>query len=138
MAKTNKTIHGTQMKIIITEEQYNLIKDKANCLSPKRISKYIEEITPDKDMVPHYFLKVIKESKKKFCKTKLKIEDLLRSDADLREYVESGEKRYEDDDVDISDLDFPIVVLNGEVLDGYSRIAQHIDNGFDDIIGYVG
>lgn len=127
------------MKIVITEEQYDrLIESEKKCVSPKYIIKYIKEITPNKEDIPFHFLKMIKESDTRFCLMDICIEDLLNSDNDLREYVENSDSRYEDEEMDINDMYLPIVVLNGECLDGYSRVKTHIDNGETHIKGYVG
>jgi hypothetical protein len=129
------------MKIVITEEQYNnlISNDDTNCVSPKYVIRYIKEITPNKEDIPFHFLQMIRESNTRFCLKNVNIEELLNSDNDLREYVINSDSRYEDDEeVDVNDMFQPIVVLNGECLDGYSRVKGHIDNGETHIEGYVG
>jgi hypothetical protein len=128
------------MKIVITEEQYNnlISNDYTNCVSPKYVIRYVKEITPNKEDIPFHFLDMIRESNTRFCLKNVNIEELLNSDNDLREYVINSDSRYEDDEVDVNDMFQPIVVLNGECLDGYSRVKGHIDNGETHIEGYVG
>ena len=128
------------MKIVITEEQYNnlISNDDTNCVSPKYVIRYIKEITPNKEDIPYHFLDMIRESNTRFCLKNVNIEELLNSDNDLREYVINSDGRYEDEEVDVNDMFQPIVVLNGECLDGYSRVKGHIDNGETHIEGYVG
>jgi hypothetical protein len=118
----------------------SLLKEEgSDIMTADEIADYISEITPNKSDLPDYFIDQIKKSGKVFKKEKLNIEDLLKKDSDLAEYVESGVERYGDDDYtpNIEDLDYPIVVFNGEVVDGYSRVSYHYHNGEDFIYGYV-
>ena len=106
------------------------------------IISYITHITPEDSDVPDYFFQLIRKSNKKFEEKKLRIEDLLKSDSSLREYVESGEERYGDQgesdyEPHPSDIDNPIVVFKGEVIDGYSRTATKYRAGEEYIDAYV-
>ena len=101
------------------------------------IADYIIGITPEESDVPDYFLGMIRKSGKEFVRKQVDVADVLSSDPSVREYVDSGEERYADDDIDPADMDLPIVVLDGVVMDGYSRIAAHVRNGENTIAAYV-
>lgn len=123
---------------------YNLLLSESSIetMTAEEIADYISEITPNESDVPDYFIKQVIKSNKLFKKQKLSIEDLLANDPSLAEYVESGEERYGDDsdseyDPHPRELDNPIVVFDNEVIDGYSRVAAHYQNGEDSIYGYV-
>jgi len=120
----------------------NLLLESENILSAQEVCNYIEDITPQESDIPDYFIDLIKKSNKNFVKKRLSVNQLLKQDADLRDYVESGEERYGDDsesDYEPSwkELDNPIIVLDTKVVDGYSRVAAHYRNEEDTIYGYV-
>jgi hypothetical protein len=64
------------------------------------------------------------------------IEDLLNSDEDLAEYIDNAEevREFEGEPFDM----LPIVTSKGEVVDGYNRIHQAIENGESSIEVYYG
>jgi hypothetical protein len=111
-------------------------------MSANAIADYITNVTPDESDVPDYFISQIKKSGKTFELKSLSIEELLKTDSSLREYVESGEERYGSDsesdyEPDPDDINYPIVVFNGEVVDGYSRTSAHYQAGEKFIEAYV-
>lgn len=111
-------------------------------LTATKVAEYIADITPSESDVPDYFISQIKKSGKKFFLKRLSIEDLLEADPSLREYVESRETRYGEDgesdhEPDPDDLDYPIVVFDGEVVDGYNRTSVHYHSGDKHIDAYV-
>ena len=117
-------------------------EDSMNIMTAEEIADYISRITPDSSDVPDFFIKQVLKSEKTFKLQKISIEDLLASDPSLAEYVESGEERYGDEEENEyqpspNELNNPIVVFDGEVIDGYSRVATHYQNGEDLIYGYV-
>jgi hypothetical protein len=117
-------------------------ESSSNEFSPQDIVNYITAITPDESDVPDFFFKQIKSSGKHFTLKRVKIEDLLKADPSLKEYVDSGEERYgengeSDFEPDPDDLDNPIVVFNGEVVDGYNRVSVHHRMGEEYIAAYV-
>jgi hypothetical protein len=68
-----------------------------------------------------------------------KLNTLLQTDPDFMEYYESGDVRYSDeDDIDPADIDNEIVVVNGELLDGYSRAATLLRRGVETTNAFVG
>lgn len=120
----------------------SLMEESVNIMTAEEIADYISGITPNSSDVPDFFIKQVLKSEKTFKLQKISIEDLLASDPSLAEYVESGEERYGDEEENEyqpspNELNNPIVVFNGEVIDGYSRVATHYQNGEDLIYGYV-
>ena len=60
-------------------------------------------------------------------------------DKSLEEYVKSGEDRYEDSDYKPShkELENPVVIYKGEVIDGYNRISTKYHNGEKDVEAFI-
>jgi len=120
-----------------------LLKESTNIKTAKEIADYIKFITPDESDIPDYYIDLVLKSNKLFKLQTIQIKDLLQADENLRDYVESGEDRYADRDSDNEyvpypeELDNPIVVFNGEVIDGYSRTAKHVALGDPTIQAYV-
>lgn len=108
----------------------------------KEVARYVKDITPDDSDIPKYFIKKYIRPNDGWVIRMVKIKDLLKSDPDVKEYVDSGIDRYEDDP-DIyyepaeDELYNPIVVHKGEVLDGYSRIAKLHSMGIKEVEAYV-
>jgi hypothetical protein len=106
----------------------------------KEIVDYVTQIsdTPEAD-VPDYYFELILKDDAKFIKRTLRIADLLKQDKSLEEYVKSGEDRYEDSDYTPSheELENPVVIHKGEVIDGYNRISTKYRNGEKEVEAYV-
>jgi hypothetical protein len=106
----------------------------------KEIVDYVTQIsdTPEAD-VPDYYFDLILKAGAKFVKKTLKIADLLAKDKSLEEYVKSGEDRYEDSDYEPShkELENPVVIYKGEVIDGYNRISTKYRNDEKEVEAYV-
>ncbi len=105
----------------------------------KEIVSYIEDLeTPEND-VPDYYFDLIKKAKAKFVLKTVLIEDLLKQDESLKEYVDSKEDRYEHSEYPPheDDLQNPIVIFRGEVIDGYNRTSKNYHNGEKTIEAYV-
>ena len=119
--------------------------ESTNTSSARDIINYIKDLTPSDSDHPDYFLSLVKKSGKSFVLKTLKVKDVIKMDKDVESYVKSGEVRYgeygeygESDLVpDDDDLDNPIVIFNGEVIDGYSRISTHYHKGIDNINAWV-
>lgn len=111
-----------------------------NIYSARDIELYIKDIsdTPETD-IPDYYIDIIKKNNVKFELKTVKIKDLLAKDKSLEEYVLSGEDRYENSDYEPSydELNNPIVIYRGEVIDGYNRTGQLYRAGESDIDAYV-
>jgi 8-oxo-dGTP pyrophosphatase MutT (NUDIX family) len=102
------------------------------------IWQHIVDITPNEDDIPWGFKKKIKQADFN-VDNNFDLESLLNTDPDFKEYYESGDERYgEDDDMDESDLYHDIVVVDGELLDGYSRAATLLRNGETRTSAFVG
>lgn len=109
-------------------------------LSSEEIIDYIKTVSDNPvTTVPDYFLTLIEREGRDFELIKLRIEDLLESDPDLREYVENDADRYEEEDYvpHYSEIDNPIVILNGDVIDGYNRTLVKYQSGEEFIDAYV-
>jgi len=108
--------------------------------SYKEIIQYIIDIsdTPETD-IPDYYIDMIKKEKPVFTKQTLKFEDLFKQDKSYEEYVKSGEDRYEESEYEPSweELEQPIVIFNGEVIDGYNRSSTKWKAGEKEIEAFV-
>lgn len=108
-------------------ESYKIVNEYAD-LKGSEVWKHIKDITPEKENIPNGFKKDI------VGRTFANVDDfdmksLLKTDPDFKEYYDSGEERYTDDDVSPRDLSLEIVVVDGTLLDGYSRVANLLRNG---------
>ncbi len=65
------------------------------------------------------------------------INSLLETDPDFTEYYQYGEERYQDEDVDPTDIQLEIVVVDGILLDGYSRVSTLLRKGDKTTNAYV-
>ena len=113
--------------------------NESDIFTAKDIISYITDLeTPEND-IPDYYFDLIKKANTKFELKTVNIEDLLRRDASLKEYVDSKEDRYENSEYPPheDDLSNPIVIFNGEVIDGYNRTSKNYHNGEKTIEAYV-
>jgi len=102
----------------------------------QEVIDHIIGITPDESDVPDYFIdKLIKG--RTFKIEEVSIEDLMKSDASFKEYIDSGEQRYDQDDKNEYSLENEIVVVDGEVMDGYSRSSELLRRGEKKTMAYV-
>lgn len=116
------------------------LEHSSNRLSSEEIIEYIKTVSDNPvTTIPDHFLTLIERKGCDFELRKLRIEDLLESDPDLREYVENDADRYEEEDYipHHSEIDNPIVILNGEVMDGYNRTLVKYQSGEEFIDAYV-
>lgn len=121
------------MKYLQTFENYS---PDDSVYSDEHVIDLIKNITPEETDLPNYFMeKLIKG--RTFKRQTLKIKDLLKSDASFKEYVDTDISRYDEEEVDKDDLDYPIVVVDGEVLDGYSRTSTLHQTGIEEVEAYV-
>ena len=90
--------------------------------SGTKIWNYIVEITDDESMVPTGFEKKV-TSNTFILNDNYDLNDLIKSDIDFKNYYESGEERYEDEEKMYDELTQPIVIVDGELIDGYSRAS---------------
>lgn len=112
-------------------------------MTAKEIAKYIQELTPLDSDQPDFFIDQIKKSGKSFELQTLKIQDILSKDKYVEEYVKSGEDRYGEDyysdefQPSEDDLEQPIVIFDGKVMDGYSRISTLYHRGETKIKAWI-
>ena len=101
-------------------------------ISGANVWNHIVNITPYEDMIPHGFEKLIRPREFKYVPN-YNVKALLKTDPDFKEYYRGGdEDRYEHDDeieFDENSLKEPVVVVDGELLDGYSRSSKAIRFG---------
>lgn len=95
--------------------------------SGEDVWNHIVGITPEEDDIPWGFQDKIEN--KNFKATKIDLKKLLKSDPDFKEYYNSGEERYDQDEVDSFDVYNELVVVDGELLDGYSRASRLLRQG---------
>lgn len=113
-----------------TEESIPALK-----ISGEEVWSSVVETTPEKSDIPSGFKERIEQSD--FEVKEVNLSNLLESDPDFKAYYESGEKRYDESEVSESDLDTKIVVVNGEVLDGYSRASTLLRRGVESVDAFV-
>jgi hypothetical protein len=116
------------------------LEHSSNRLSSEEIIDYIKKVSDNPvTTIPDYFLTLIEREGRDFELREMRIEDLLESDPDLREYVENDADRYEEEDYvpHYDEIDNPIVILNGEVMDGYNRTLVKYQSGEEFIDAYV-
>lgn len=102
------------------------------------VNKHIYDITPNEDDLPEYFMdKLIKP--RLFTIHKINLNDLLESDLSFKEYYNNGDfvDRYEDEYQDIDNLNIELVVVDGELLDGYNRASVLLKSGIDETYAFV-
>jgi hypothetical protein len=78
----------------------------------------------------------------KFRKERVSIEEILKKDLDLKDYVMSGEERYgeqgeSEHEPHWEELDNPVVIFKDTVVDGYSRISTKYHSGEKFVDAYV-
>jgi hypothetical protein len=93
--------------------------------SGKRVWNQIVTNTPEEDDIPWGFESKIKSKNFKFVDN-FDINSLLQTDADFKDYFQSGESRY--NDLDSENIENEIVVVDGELLDGYSRVSALLNS----------
>lgn len=109
----------------------------------KEVNQHIKDVTPDEEDLPIHFMKDI-IAKRKFVIKNVNLNDLLNTDPSFKEYFDSGEERYDyEGDPDFEHVPDPddiyneIVVVDGELLDGYSRASALLRNGENTAVAFV-
>lgn len=123
-----------------------LPKETKSYKSADDIVNYVDEIdrsieNPDfmnesnRGILP--FTKKQIKSSKQYELREMDIDELIKKDLDLKEYIDANQQRYKGDR-DFFNLENPIVVgKNGEVYDGMNRILTLKNNGEKTIKAYV-
>ena len=106
----------------------NILREafKETIFSGKRVWDHIVITTPDEDDIPWGFMDLIKSKKFKSVNN-FDIELLLKTDPNFKEYYDSEDIRYNDDYS--GNIENEIVVVDGELLDGYSRVSSLLRKG---------
>ena len=142
LGKSFDTYHDfVYEKNYINEEEIQIEKDSnlntvnenvSQITSGEAVWNHIVSITPDEEDIPWGFEKIIKQN------SFIPIDDfdlrsLLTTDPDFKQFYEHNKDneyfRYDPSEVNSNELDQEIVVVNGELLDGYSRAATKLANG---------
>lgn len=125
------------MKLI---EQLTKIKKimeiNSHTFSGDFVWNHIVNITPDEENIPWGFKKTITNTNF-ILDDNFNIKSLLDTDSDFKEYYMSADVRYLDDEVDSQDLNYEIVVVDGQLLDGYSRVKKLLKNGVTNINAFT-
>jgi hypothetical protein len=104
----------------------------------KEVADYVNEIEKSKEENLDDYLRGIIE-KQNFLLTSIKIDDVIKNDEDLKEYIKANENRYEDGTG--LDPNLPIVIGYWEkpnsVIDGYNRVLTKLQNGDEYIEAFV-
>jgi hypothetical protein len=108
-----------------------LFEDYLGETSGREVANWVKDITPESSDIPDFFIDTFIKPNK-WEKKEIDPKELLKTDPSFKEYFDSGEIRYQDDEVDPDDIYLPIVVFNGVILDGYSRVSKTIRNGSDE------
>lgn len=143
----NNTISEAKAEIKKLQKQIDKLKVTTKAqLSGERIVSgdkvwgLIESITPNENDVPNLSKSSI-SNREYTLDNNFELKSLLKSDKSFKEYynsaVENGEFRYEESDVNPEDLNNPIVVVDGELRDGYSRATTLLSNGETTTSAYV-
>jgi hypothetical protein len=119
------------MKIIKLFEEF-----AEESIEGSKVWKHVVDVTPNKEDVPNGFKKDIVDRTFKNVDD-FDVRSLLVTDPDFKDYYESGEERYDEYDVSPSDLSNEIVVVDGTLLDGYSRVATLLRNGEKTTNAYI-
>lgn len=109
-------------------EYIKLFEDYHNTFSGEEVSNHIKSITPNESDIPDFFISKYILPNDDWVLKMIKLEDLL-NDESFKEYYESMEVRYDEDEVSEDDLYQELVVYKGELLDGYSRASNMLRMG---------
>lgn len=110
--------------------QLNESLDSERVFSGEEVNRHIESITPDESNLPGYFMNTLIKPRK-FKIQQVDLNKLLNTDPDFKAYYDDGdfEDRYEYDDLDPEGLYTELVVVDGELLDGYNRASMLLHKG---------
>ena len=104
----------------------------------EEVAQHIIDITPEEHDIPEFFISkyIIPNN---FKLQKFQIKTLLDTDPSFKEYFDGNEERYPEESDHYPDLNIEneIVVFNGELLDGYSRVTELIKLGMETTCAFV-
>ncbi len=136
----NKTKEFNQEKLKDWMKKYyyqlNESVDSERVFSGEEVNRHIESITPEESDIPDWFMdKII--AHRTFRIEEINLNDLLNTDSSFEEYFESGEERYDQEEVDSNELYQELVVVDGILLDGYNRASTLLRMGEDTAYAFV-
>jgi hypothetical protein len=125
MERTRKEVYKQLgRKDLLDKMDESVLNEK---VSGENVWNHIVSITPEEDDIPWGFQDKIEGNN--FKETKVDLKKLLKTDPDFAEYYKGGEERYDQDEIDEFDVYYELVVVDGELLDGYSRASRLLRNG---------
>lgn len=126
---TGANVFGGQIQMGVDVMQVTGMKPKEAEVtkSGNEVWEHVVSATPEIDDVPTGFEDQIKG--REFTSTEVDLNSLLETDPDFKAYYEGGERRYAEEEVSESELQSEIVVVDGELLDGYSRASELLRRG---------
>jgi hypothetical protein len=126
---TGANVFGGQIQMGVDVMQVTGVKPKEAEVtkSGNEVWEHVVSATPEIDDVPTGFEDQIKG--REFTSTEVDLNSLLETDPDFKAYYEGGERRYAEEEVSESELQSEIVVVDGELLDGYSRASELLRRG---------
>lgn len=111
--------------------KHNQLNESLNSdkvFSGEEVNRHIESITPNESDIPDWFMdKII--APRAFKVEEISLDDLLRTDSSFKEYFDSGEERYDQEEMNHNELYQELVVVDGILLDGYSRASTLLRMG---------
>jgi hypothetical protein len=116
--------------------QLNESLDSGRVFSGEEVNRHIESITPDESDIPDWFMdKII--APRTFKVEEISLNDLLHTDSSFEEYFDSGEERYDQEEMDHNELYQELVVVDGILLDGYNRASTLLRMGDNTAYAFV-
>jgi hypothetical protein len=135
----NKTKEFDQDKLkdwMKKQYQLNESMDSDKVFSGEEVNRHIESITPNESDIPDWFMdKII--APRTFKVEEISLDDLLNTDSSFKEYFESGEERYDQDEMYREELYQELVVVDGILLDGYNRASTLLRMGENNAYAFV-
>ena len=104
-----------------------------NFISPKSTFDFLPNNAVN---IPDWFMdKII--APRTFKVAEISLDDLLRTDSSFKEYFDSGEERYDQEEVNHDELYQELVVVDGILLDGYNRASTLLRMGDNTAYAFV-
>lgn len=124
-------------KYILSINEYACINENKKIYTGDEVNNHIRNITLEENLPTWFMNNLIKPRLFKIQKTNLR--DLLASDPSFNEYYNNGDvkDRYEDEDIDYNNINLELVVVDGELLDGYNRASMLLNSGEYETNAYV-
>lgn len=129
--QTSQTrINREKTQTDIQEASKNALEKVGAKIDGTKVALQAEKMGSDQGGISNWLSKEI--SKEDYSVQTIKINDLLKSDPDLKEYIDNSKGKIRPFEGEANTM-APIVSSSGQVHDGYNRIAQAIKNGETEI-----